>query len=163
MSQVQTQLKSGFASKVSYAAYSKNFLMAALVKKSKVHFDIFRYPLLDQHLPCSPLMRFSPASALSYVHFLHSLHLCDLLCSVPHCFSSRASGSPSFHALCSIVQRNPSQCPIRLSVHSTYTWPSPHLTSEVEPFPQGNPEPMCWPTMHWKGVLLQGGFTATAS
>lgn len=43
VSQVQTQLKSGFASKVS--AYSKNFLMAALVKKSKVHFDIFRYPL----------------------------------------------------------------------------------------------------------------------
>lgn len=37
-----------------------------------------------------------------------------------------------------------------------------HLTQSTldlwtwNPFPQGNPEPTCWPRMHWKVVLLQG-------
>lgn len=53
----------GFATKV--CASSKNILIAALIKKIKVHLDIFRDPPQKQHLPCYPLMRFNAASTLA--------------------------------------------------------------------------------------------------
>lgn len=54
----QTQLKSGYASKVS--ASSKKSLIAVLQRK--VQSDIFIFILLDQHFPCSSVRRFSPAT-----------------------------------------------------------------------------------------------------
>lgn len=78
-------------------------------------------------------MRFSPASALSQVHFLQGL--CDLLCSVPHCLLTRtATGTPLINYSCTLQYIPNPSVSIRLSVHSTFTWPSLHLTSELEPF-----------------------------
>lgn len=62
----------------------------------------------------------------------------------------------SLPVLCSTVQ-------LLLSVHQTF-WPVPNtqvtqssLNLWTWTLPQGNPEPSCWPRMHWKGALLQGG------
>lgn len=123
--------------------------MAALVKKGKVHSDIFRHLHLDRHPPRSPLMRASPASALSYVHFLHSVHLCDLLCSVPHClfllfFPLKQGQQLGLHLFMhSAVQSKE----ILLNVHRAPL--HIHLTQstldplKLNPHPQGNPEPTC--------------------
>lgn len=87
----------GFANKV--CAFSKNFLIAALIKKNKVHLVIFRDPLQDQHLPRSPLIQRSLHTFAS-PFLAQSLFLCDFLCSVPWCLLSRAVTTYQLFLLC---------------------------------------------------------------
>lgn len=130
MSQVQTQLKSGFAGK---SAYSKNFLIAVLEKEKYSPLKHFQTPSSEPE-PESFLFPFSLVSVQN-LQFHKSTSCKVFVTSTAQFPTPFYLGQQLGHIVMHYeVHSISSSVSIKRSVHSTFTLASPHLTPELEPF-----------------------------